>query len=124
MVLGTSSVVGRAAAQRYRDRIALFASADQTTIAQAVRSDTAAAVFRPDVDVDHLTAARLRAIGDERGYCNAAAAMARLHEVPLTPWLSAIEMPVDVVGAEHDTLCPRKAADILVDAIPNERRLP
>jgi pimeloyl-ACP methyl ester carboxylesterase len=26
---------------------------------------------------------------------------------------------VEVVGAEHDAFCPRKAADILVDALPD-----
>jgi pimeloyl-ACP methyl ester carboxylesterase len=119
IVLGTSSVVGRSVAQRYRNRVALFESGDRTAVEQAIRADTAAAVFRDDVDVDRLTAARLRAIGDGRGYCNAAAAMAGMHDMPLTPALPHIGQHVDVVGAEHDALCPRKASDILVNAIPD-----
>lgn len=119
VVLGTSSIVGRSAAQRYRDRIALFESGGWAAMCRALRADTAAAVFSETVDIDRLTAARLRAIGDGRGYCNAAAAMARLHEVPLTSLLPRVGAHVDVVGAEHDSLCPRRAADILLAALPD-----
>jgi pimeloyl-ACP methyl ester carboxylesterase len=118
-VLGTSSVVGRAAVGFYQARIELMRSGDEVAIADAVREDTAAALASPAVDVAEIAATRLRAIGDGRGYCNAAAAMAALNLEPLTDQLRKMEMPVLVVGGEADTFCPRKAADIMLAALPD-----
>ncbi len=125
-VLGTSSVVGRAAAAFYGERIALVRSGDRPAIAQALRDDTAAALANPSVDLDAVVAARLRAIGDGGGYCNGATAMARLNAEPLTPQLEGVACPVLVVSGEADTFCPRKAADIMLGALPDAsfRELP
>ncbi|MCD6727575.1 MAG: alpha/beta hydrolase [Solirubrobacteraceae bacterium] len=119
IVLGTSSVVGRSAAAFYEERIALARSGDRAAFAAALRADTRAALARDDVDVDALTAARLAAVGDGEGYVNAARAMARMREEPLTPLLAAVRCHVDVVGGERDAFCPRKAADIVVEALPD-----
>lgn len=119
VVLGTSSVVGRAAAEFYAGRIALVATGDQAALADAMREDTRAALADPEPVLDQLIAYRLRAIGDGRGYANAAAAMARLREEPLTPALASLMCHVDVVGAELDSFCPRKAAEILLGALPD-----
>jgi 3-oxoadipate enol-lactonase len=118
VVFGTSSIVGRAAAAWYAERIALVRTGDRDAIRRALREDTAAAVAGA-VDVDALAERRLEAIGDGAGYMNAAQAMASLHDEPLTPRLAAIECHVDVVGGEHDAFCPRKAADVIVDALPH-----
>jgi pimeloyl-ACP methyl ester carboxylesterase len=115
VVLGTSSVVGRAAAAFYERRAGEALDAD--ALLAAVREDTAAGVYRPH-DLDALVADRVRAIGDGAGFANAARAMAGVSGAPLTPDLARIELPVTVVGAEHDTMCPRKAADILLAALP------
>ena len=48
---------------------------------------------------------------------NAARAMARLNEEPLTPLLPGIACPVHVIGGEADMFCPRKAADIMMAAL-------
>lgn len=117
VVLGTSTVVGRAAASFYAERIGRARSGDRESLAAAMREDTAAALVNPDVDVDEITAGRLAAIGDGAGYANAAAAMATLRERPLTPALPTIRCPVAVIGAEQDTFCPRKAADIVLDGL-------
>lgn len=119
IVLGTSSVVGRAAVEFYRGRIALVEGGDLGAFTQALRDDTAAAIANPDVDVDDVTARRLAAVGDGGGYINAAQAMAGLRTEPLTPTIAEVKSHVDVVGGEKDAFCPRRAADILVEALPD-----
>jgi pimeloyl-ACP methyl ester carboxylesterase len=118
IVLGTSSVVGRAAAAFYAERIELVRAGDPAAVREAIHADTAAALANPSVDVEAVVDQRLEAIGGGAGYVNAAAAMAALHHDPLTPRLAAIQGHVDVIGAEHDAFCPRKAADILLAALP------
>jgi len=119
VTIGTSSVVGRGAAKFYTSRVELFRGTDSAEQRAAMRADTAAALHNPASDVDRVTEARLSAIGDGQGYINACLAMASLHESPLTPALSAIDtnIAVTVVGAAHDTFCPKKAAEILLGAI-------
>ena len=119
VALGTSSVVGRGAAGFYAGRIALFRGPDTAAQQEALFSDTAAALHNPESDVDAVTRFRLAAVGDGRGYVNASTAMAALVDAPLTPELSKIGPGVEVViiGADHDTFCPKKAADIILGAI-------
>jgi pimeloyl-ACP methyl ester carboxylesterase len=119
VVIGSSSVVGRGAAEFYEQRIELVRAGDRDAILAALRDDSAAAIATPGVDVDAIAAARLKAIGDGGGYCNASAAMARLREEPLTPRLADIECDVLVVGGEEDTFCPRRAADIMLAELPS-----
>lgn len=116
VALGASTKVGRAAAGFYAERIAR--SGDPDRMAQALREDTEAGLHDRTCDVDAVTARRLAAVGDGRGYANAATAMAALHDRPLTPALVDIACPVTVIGGEHDTFCPRKAADIILETLP------
>ncbi len=116
-VLGTSSVVGRRAAQFYADRIQLASDTSSPQFRDAIRNDTAAALHAATDRLDEVTAARLEAIGDGAGYVNASRAMAALCDSPLTPRLTDITTHVDVVGADHDAFCPAKAAQIIVDAL-------
>lgn len=118
VVLGTSSVVGRAAAQFYASRIALVESGDASSIRDAVRDDTAAALATDAVELESQTDYRMAAVRAGQGYTNAAAAMARLNQEPLTPLLATITGAVTIVGAQHDSFCPRKAADILLEGLP------
>lgn len=115
VLLGTSSVVGRAAVSFYERRAA--EASDRTALTAGLRADTAAGLHRPH-DLDALVADRLRAIGDGAGFANAARAMAGVGPAPLTSELARIAVPVTVVGAQYDTLCPRKAADILLAGLP------
>lgn len=115
VVLGTSTVVGRAAARFYAERIELIRAGG--SLAAELRADTAAALHRAASEVEAVTARRVAAVGNGDGYCNGAAAMAALHSRPLTAQAASIRVPVRVIGAEHDTFCPRKAADILLDAV-------
>lgn len=119
VVLGTSSVVGRSAAQFYASRIALVESGDASSIRDAIRDDTAGALATGVVDLERQSNYRVVAVGEGQGYTNAASAMARLNQEPLTPLLAEITGPVTVVGAENDSFCPRKAADILLEGLPH-----
>jgi 3-oxoadipate enol-lactonase len=117
IVIGTSSVVGRSAAEYFRGRIAMLESGLDDRFRQALRDDTAGAIANPAVDVDAVTAARLAAVGAGTGYINAATAMARVNAFPLTESLARISRHVDVVGGELDSFCPRKAADLLMSGL-------
>jgi pimeloyl-ACP methyl ester carboxylesterase len=121
VVLGTSSVVGRGAIGFYEDRIAKAGDPASQAFRDAVRDDTEAGLDRlPDESFGGLAGvvdARLRAVGDGRGYVNAARAMAALNAEPLTPRLGEIAQHVDVVGAAKDAFCPPKAAAIITDAL-------
>lgn len=116
VVAGTSTVVGSAAAKFFEERIATLEN-DFASFAAALREDTAAQLVTADVDLDAVTARRLEAVGTGGGYINAVRAMVRMHEEPLTPMLAKIRCGVDVVGADGDVFCPRKAADIIVAAL-------
>ena len=82
VVCGASSVVGRAAAGFFEERIALLRS-DRAAFEAALREDTAAQIVRPDADLDAITRRRVEALGDGRGYVNAARAMQGLRDAPL-----------------------------------------
>jgi pimeloyl-ACP methyl ester carboxylesterase len=57
----------------------------------------------------------MEAIGDGRGYINAARAMTWMHEHPLNDALARIELPVLVVTGELDLVCPPRAAEIMLE---------
>jgi pimeloyl-ACP methyl ester carboxylesterase len=121
VVLGTSSAVGRSAADFYGERIELFRAGDRDAMLSALRDDSAPALATSGVDLDALARERLEAVGDGGGYCSAAAAMARLRDEPLTPDLGKIAADVLVVGGEHDSFCPRRAADIMLGELPSAK---
>lgn len=118
IVVGTSSVVGRVAVDFFRERVAMLQS-DSGEFPEALRADTATQLLGGGHDLDAVTARRLSAVGDGRGYINAAKAMIGLHKVPLNPELAKIRGRVDVIGASDDVFCPRKAADIMMAELGN-----
>ena len=118
IVTGTSSIVGRAAAEFFVQRIEMV-KADPDRFAAALKDDTAQQLVSEDVDLDAIAKRRQEAVGDGGGYINAARAMAGLRETPLMPLLENISQPVDVIGGDKDVFCPKKAADILCDALSN-----
>ena len=113
VVSGTSSVVGRAAAGFFEERIGLLRN-DRAAFEAALRDDTAAQIVTAGADLDAITRRRVEAVGDGRGYVNAARAMQGLRASPLTPALARIRCPVDVVGGDGDLFCPRRAAEIIL----------
>lgn len=117
LVFGTSSVVGRQAVSFYADRIAKAADTGSEAFRQAMRADTAAGLFHDHAHLDEIVQSRLDAVGDGAGYANAARAMMKLNAEPLTPALKNIRVPVVIVGAEHDSFCPPKAAAIMLETL-------
>ena len=115
-VAGTSTVVGRRAAEFFRDRIETIRS-DFSGFAGELKEDTRQQLVVAGDRLEDVTARRLKAIGSGDGYVNAARAMARLNEEPLTQVLPEIACPVHVIGGEADVFCPRKAADIMIDGL-------
>lgn len=118
VAVATSSVVGGAAVEFFTGRIAQLEAGDFAGFAAGLRDDTSKQVDT-GVDLDELTARRVAAVGGGAGYTNAARAMMALRAKPLTPKLAFVSVHVDVVGADGDVFCPRKAADIIVDALPD-----
>lgn len=116
VVVGTSTVVGRAAAEFFAERIEVVQN-DLDGFGTALRNDTAAQIVSEGVDIDEVTRRRLEAIGDGAGYINAARAMIGVNKEPLTPELGKINCRVDVVGGDGDVFCPRKAADIILEGL-------
>jgi pimeloyl-ACP methyl ester carboxylesterase len=116
VAIASSSVVGSRAADFYRERVRLFREGDPAVIESELRQGIADGLHGKghDAEAEGRLQAQLKAVGDGTGYCNAALAMAGLHEQPLTPDLSRIERPVLLIGAEHDAFCPRKAQDIML----------
>jgi pimeloyl-ACP methyl ester carboxylesterase len=118
IVIATSSVVGRAAAEFFAGRIAQLEAGDLDGFAAGLRDDTAQQVLT-EVDLDALVAGRLAAIGDGAGYVNAARAMMAMRDAPLTPRLADIAGRVDVIVGDGDVFCPPKAGRMIVDALPD-----
>lgn len=117
VVLGTSSVVGRQAVRFYEQRIEMAANTASEEFQKAVRDDTVAGLHLEHDNLVEIVQSRLDAIGDGQGYANAARAMIALHETPFTPGLAKIRTHVDVIGADHDSFCPKKASQIIVDGL-------
>jgi pimeloyl-ACP methyl ester carboxylesterase len=118
VVTGTSTVVGRQAVGFFEERIRMIKE-DFSDFAPALQQDTALQIVTSGVDLEEVTARRLKDVGAGGGYINAAQAMMRLHENPLTPLLSKIQCPVSVIGGAEDVFCPRKAADIMLAELNN-----
>jgi len=116
VVAGTSSVVGRAAVGFFESRMKAVKE-DFSAFSAELRNDTAAQIVAARDQLDAVTRRRLAAIGDGAGYLNAARAMIRLADEPLTPLLQRVTCRVDVIQGEQDVFCPRKAAEILRSAL-------
>lgn len=116
IVAGTSVKVGYKANEFFQERIKLVEN-DLPAFAEALYRDTAAQIVNKEIDIQSVTRKRLETIGDGNGYINAAQAMMRLHDEPLTPLLKKIQCPVDVIGADQDVFCPRKAAAMITEAL-------
>lgn len=118
--IATSSRVGRAALDWYRER-ARAAEAGAASL-RAVLAEDVVTLFLPSSPLvpGHL---RLReeATADPRGFANGCRANLALGAAPLDPALGAIRAPVLLVAAVEDPLCPPRAAEIVVAGVPGAR---
>lgn len=120
IAVATSSVVGSAAARFFEGRIGQIEAGDWAGFGAGLRDDTSKQIVT-GADLDSVTARRMAAVGDGRGYVNAARAMIGIRAEPLHPLLAEITGALDIVGADRDLFCPRRAADIIAEAAPHSR---
>jgi pimeloyl-ACP methyl ester carboxylesterase len=115
-LLATSSRVGAAAAQWYRERADAVDLGDPGLRAQ-LDLDTEQ-VYRNDRrELPDGLLIRREATEDPRGYANACRAMLGLHEHPLDDELGRISAPTVVLAGELDQHCPPRAGEILASRI-------
>jgi pimeloyl-ACP methyl ester carboxylesterase len=119
MLLATSAVVGRAAAESFTEVAELPADTLAAELPGLIRESTVLALrLHPEL-LDKVVDERLRAARDGRGYANAVGAIAHLRIAPLIDRLPLIERPVEIVGAAEDPFCPPRAAEIMLGALPS-----
>jgi len=114
VAVATSSVVGSAAAAAMAEHIAAVESNDPATIRTLMRDDTLSQLGGAPVDPDPIADERVEAIHDPRGYVNGARAVLSMRDVSLHDRLPRITAPVLVVSGEHDSWCPRRAAELIM----------
>jgi 3-oxoadipate enol-lactonase len=115
-LVATSSRVGRAAADWYRERQAMVERED-TRLRDTLEKDAADVYAQAPEELEAGLLIRRQSTADPRGFGNACAAMAALNAAPLDPELGRIAAQVLVVASENDRHCPPKAAEIIVGGI-------
>ena len=116
VLVATSSRVGRAAADWYRERVGMVERED-TQLRDTLEKDTADVYAQSPDELEAGLLIRRQSTADPRGYGNACAAMAALNAAPLDPELERIGAPALVVASELDRHCPPKAAEIIASGI-------
>jgi 3-oxoadipate enol-lactonase len=118
--VATSSRVGRAAAEWYRQRVEL-AERGPEALRPVLEADTRAQFETAPREFDDHWRIRLQSTANPAGFANAARAMVRLHDQPLDPELGRIAAPTLVVSAELDRNCPPIAGQIIRERLANGR---
>ena len=119
-LVATSSRVGRAAAEWYRERVAMVEGNDPQ-LRQTLDRDAADVYAESPGELDEGLVIRRQSTADPRGYANACAAMAALNASPLDPELGTITAPTLIVASVQDKHCPPKAAEIIASGIAGSR---
>lgn len=120
VLVATSSRVGRAAAEWYRQRVEMVDRHDPQ-LRQTLDHDTADVYAQSPAELDDGLMIRRQSTADPRGYGNACAAMASLNAAPLDPELGRISSPTLIVASERDQHCPPKAGEIIAAGIVGSR---
>jgi 3-oxoadipate enol-lactonase len=120
VLVATSSRVGRAAAEWYRERVDMVERADPV-LRETLDHDTADVYAQSPGELEEGLLIRRQSTADPRGYGNACAAMAALNAQPLDPELDRISAPTLIVASELDRHCPPKAAEIIATGIRGSR---
>lgn len=120
VLVATSSRVGSAAADWYRERQAMVERED-TRLRDTLEKDAADVYAEAPEELEAGLLIRRQSTADPRGFGNACAAMAALNAAPLDPELGRIGAPVLVVASEKDRHCPPKAAEIIAAGIKGAR---
>lgn len=120
VLVATSSRVGRAACDWYRERVAMVERSDPGLRATLDR-DTADVYAQSRAELEAGLLIRRQSTADPRGYANACAAMAALNPSPLDTELPRIGAPTLIVASDRDQHCPPKAAEIIAAGIAGSR---
>ena len=115
-LIATSSRVGRAAADWYRERAAMVERNDPR-LRETLDQDTADVYAQAPGELDEGLLIRRQSTADPRGFANACTAMAGLNTAPLDPELQRISARTLIVAADLDHHCPPKAAQIIASVI-------
>lgn len=119
VAVATSSVVGRAAADAMGERIEQVESGGPARLAEVLASDTRSQLAGDESRLDEIVAARVAASSAVEGYLNGARAVRDMRDHPLQERLGAVHQPVLVVNGSRDPWCPRRAAEIMLEVLPN-----
>jgi pimeloyl-ACP methyl ester carboxylesterase len=120
ILVATSSRVGRAAADWYRQRVEMVATADPL-LRETLDRDTSDVYAESPAELEEGLLIRRQSTVDPRGYGNACHAMAGLNTVPLDAELPRISAPTLIVASDKDRHCPPKAAEIIAAGIAGSR---
>lgn len=120
VLVATSSRVGRAAADWYRQRVDMV-ERDDPALRATLDVDTADVYTQSPAELEDGLLIRRQSTADPRGYANACAAMAALNAAPLDPELNRISAPTLIVASELDHHCPPKAGEIICAGIRGSR---
>lgn len=120
ILVATSSRVGKAAADWYRQRVEMVERGDPQLRA-TIDGDTAAVYAQSPAELEEGLLIRRESTIDPRGYASACAAMASLNASPLDPELGKISAPTLIIAAELDQHCPPKAAEIIAAGIKGSK---
>lgn len=121
IAIATSSVVGATAAAGLAERIELFEAGDEEAIRQSLLLDTISQLAGASVDPEPIAASRAIAVGSGEGYVNGARAVISMRGAPLQDRLSHVRVPVLVISGELDPWCPRRAAEIMMEGLPQSQ---
>jgi len=121
VVIATSSVVGSNAVVDLTRRISLVEAEGADAIRDMLSRDTAAQLSDGFADVGGVIAERLHAARNPGGYLNGLRAMRGMQDRSLHRRLVYVRSRVVVVGAECDEICPPRAAELLLEGLPDAR---
>jgi 3-oxoadipate enol-lactonase len=118
--VATSSRVGRAATEWYRQRVEL-AERGFEALRPQLEADTREQFETAPQEFEEHWRIRLQSTANPEGFANGSRAMVRLHEQPLDPELGRIEAPTLVISAELDKNCPPIAGQIICEHLADGR---
>lgn len=116
-LIATSSRVGGAAAEWYRERAEMVAENDPS-LRETLDRDTEDVYRNRPEEIEAGLLIRRQSTADPAGHANACLAMASLREHPLDPELGQITARAIIVAGDNDQHCPPKAAQMIADGIP------
>ena len=121
IAIATSSIVGSRAAAELTRRIERVETDGAAAVRDLLDHDTRTQLASGFGAADRVVAERIAAVRDPRGFLNALRAVRGMSDRSLHDRLARLRRPVLVVAAEHDAVCPPRAAEIMLDALPAAR---